>query len=425
MRKTEEGHDGAFLKAFSRPASLDMYAEGGPAWSPPGFFQPHGVAGPCPCRGRYGAPGYRSHPDGHGDARPPRGRDVGGGASGGARRSPQRRPAFPAPGPCGRSDDLARLGPPRERNRSSQLAARRRPSFGGQCRCAHPFHLRIAHPLPHLRVDGQVHADGGTAHRDAFADGGEDALTCGSGHCVAKRQYGRQENGGSAENCNAFFPTQVPQKNLARDEAKETQVAERHRGHAWFLPKQARRRQSVTDQIRQVVTDLEDVLGGLKRIHAEMKEVVDQIDRLTAKMDLGEDPRDAAGGWTGDTGTSARQGEATLWPRACDEGRLILRTNSPSAVHVASVVKTRRLASPGHAEDRRHANGPPPPPSDPESRWQDLNPRVVIGNGATRRTQKPPPYPHDAFCGKGSQPSSKAARSPAYVPRGRRNDGAA
>ena len=27
------------------------------------------------------------------------------------------------------------------------------------------------------------------------------------------------------------------------------------------------------DQIRQVVTDLEDVLGGLKQVHVEMKEV--------------------------------------------------------------------------------------------------------------------------------------------------------
>lgn len=29
----------------------------------------------------------------------------------------------------------------------------------------------------------------------------------------------------------------------------------------------------VREQIRQVVTDLEDVLGGLKQVHVEMKEV--------------------------------------------------------------------------------------------------------------------------------------------------------
>ncbi len=37
--------------------------------------------------------------------------------------------------------------------------------------------------------------------------------------------------------------------------------------------KQKKRQDLVRDQIRQVVTDLEDVLGGLKQVHVEMKEV--------------------------------------------------------------------------------------------------------------------------------------------------------
>ncbi|KAK6311152.1 hypothetical protein J4Q44_G00192070 [Coregonus suidteri] len=46
---------------------------------------------------------------------------------------------------------------------------------------------------------------------------------------------------------------------------------------------------SVCEQIRQVVSDLEGVLGGLKQVHVEMKEVVQQIDCLTANIDLGEE----------------------------------------------------------------------------------------------------------------------------------------
>ncbi|KAL4658879.1 hypothetical protein GN956_G2338 [Arapaima gigas] len=48
-------------------------------------------------------------------------------------------------------------------------------------------------------------------------------------------------------------------------------------------------RPSVRDQIRLVVADLEDVLGGLKQIHLEMKEVVQQIELLTSNIDLGEE----------------------------------------------------------------------------------------------------------------------------------------
>lgn len=172
-------------------------------------------------------------------------------------------------------------------------------------------------------------------------------------------------------------------------------------------------------------------------------QVVDQIDHLTAKMDLGEDPRNIAGGSPGNIRTSAHRGQLAVspprnrkhaqieWPRGSDEERVILRTNSPSPVHMASVVKTRCFTSPGHTKDLKHTNGHPPLPSDhkadnPESRSQNLNPQVVISNSTTThsRTQKPPLYPHNGFCGKDSHPSSKAARTPAYVWRGRQNNSA-
>lgn len=46
---------------------------------------------------------------------------------------------------------------------------------------------------------------------------------------------------------------------------------------------------SVREQIRRVVGDLEEVLGGLKQVHLEMKEVVQQIDVLTSSIDPVED----------------------------------------------------------------------------------------------------------------------------------------
>ncbi|KAL2097085.1 hypothetical protein ACEWY4_006292 [Coilia grayii] len=46
---------------------------------------------------------------------------------------------------------------------------------------------------------------------------------------------------------------------------------------------------TVRDQIRRVVGDLEEVLGGLKQVHLEMREVVQQIDVLTSNIDLGDD----------------------------------------------------------------------------------------------------------------------------------------
>ncbi|XP_041952005.1 uncharacterized protein si:ch211-178n15.1 [Alosa sapidissima] len=46
---------------------------------------------------------------------------------------------------------------------------------------------------------------------------------------------------------------------------------------------------NVREQIRRVVGDLEEVLGGLKQVHLEMKEVVQQIDVLTSSIDIDED----------------------------------------------------------------------------------------------------------------------------------------
>ena len=106
---------------------------------------------------------------------------------------------------------------------------------------------------------------------------------------------GRQK-GGSEEGYNGcdgshkgFFPTEVPQKNLNQSrrkgpcvssspgitsqETSESAANNDHQHQGSEVAKRKRRQDSVRDQIRQVVTDLEDVLGGLKQVHVEMKEV--------------------------------------------------------------------------------------------------------------------------------------------------------
>ncbi|XP_042185030.1 uncharacterized protein LOC112255693 isoform X2 [Oncorhynchus tshawytscha] len=93
---------------------------------------------------------------------------------------------------------------------------------------------------------------------------------------------------------------------------------------------------SVCEQIRQVVSDLEGVLGGLKQVHVEMKEVVQQIDRLTANIDLEEkegscnkspsrgdghlNPRDCKGGDGHPNPRDCKGGDGHLNPRDCKGG---------------------------------------------------------------------------------------------------------
>ncbi|XP_038819421.1 uncharacterized protein LOC120020057 [Salvelinus namaycush] len=213
---------------------------------------------------------------------------------------------------------------------------------------------------------------------------------------------------------------------------------------------------SVREQIRQVVSDLEGVLGGLKQVHVEMKEVVEQIDLLTANIDLEEEegscnssphggdalpnPRDCRGvlmyhqkNRTGEqmythkirTVDLKTNGDQGLLYRDPDH-TVTIQTTSPSHVLTASVIKTNRIGvtalsplSPSPSKDskqeRRGLNKDPtiPGPS------RDINhvtqtpgleqipslplplrthtpiPTAMVGYSVpSRRSQKPPLYPH-------------------------------
>ncbi|XP_061550831.1 uncharacterized protein LOC133411961 [Phycodurus eques] len=491
------GAIGGFSEPFSTRASLDMYTEGSQATGHQRFLQPNGTAGLCPCQrcARHGVPRYQAasckqpdhpHLDGPRDTQPLWVKDAGGRVSRGSHYNPQRRPVFL--GPLSQSSDLARFSPPWELkpaqwSHSPEPGTRHCPSFREQCDCvttynhtrANPFHFQIPHPLPHLRVNGQAYGYSRTMFYDAFVDEGEDGSACTpqngnldhpfpmvNGHCApkpgpSKRRDTHYDSGGS--NCNGhphrgFFPTEVPQKHLNREKPKgifirspvvistEAPVSNQHQSQGSELGKQPRGQDSVRDQIRQVVTDLEDVLGGLKQVHVEMKEVIEQIDHLTANMGLGEEPQSVACGSSSNVHAAAHRGELAVsppssrkaapieWSRRSDEECIILRTNSPSPVHMASVVKTRCFTPPGHTKDHKHVNGHPPLPDHDykadnlEFRSQNLNPEIVVGNSTTMhsRTQKPPRYPQNGRCGKDSHASSKAARTAEYAWRGRQNN---
>ena len=185
----------------------------------------------------------------------------------------------------------------------------------------------IPHPLPHLQVRGQ-----GYRHRRTvrYLSVEEESCRCApknyhlepysphlaqlyipNGHCEPKtvtfeggdQRESHQEQAwprGVSEECcpgrggspKGFFPTEVPPQHLNQKRQRGPCAATPStaspklprspangdpRGPGSEVVKQNKRQDSVRDQIRQVVMDLEDVLGGLKQVHVEMKEVGGRI----------------------------------------------------------------------------------------------------------------------------------------------------
>ncbi|KAG7465488.1 hypothetical protein JOB18_007694 [Solea senegalensis] len=417
-------------------------------------------------------------------------------------RSPQRRPVFVQPGPYSHSDDLSQVCPwdfnPAQWSYALESGVRHCPSVREQCGCvvhgdtrAHTFKLGTPHPLPHLQFKGQGYRHRRTV-RYVSVDEEEEVCECShhvelhgphlthlpNGHCGPRpvlfeggeerdsHQDWSKQKGGSEEGYNgpeaihrAFFPTEVPQKQLNQSRRKgscippsgitSTETSKltnndehQHQGSEDVKPK--RQEDSVRDQIRQVVAGLEDVLGGLKQVHVEMKEVVEQIDRLTANIDLSEEAACSSLGVFNNFDSSAPSGDSRMVlltnhkpapvqeSQHDEEDRIILRTNAPSPVYMASVVKTSRFTPPIHSKNVNHersgVNGHPPHlypysgPTHSEPLPQSLDPKVIIGNStSSSRTQKPPPYPQNGRCGKGSYSPPKPVRTPAYPGRGRQS----
>lgn len=418
---------------------------------------------------------------------------------------------FAGPGPYSQSDDLSQVCSwelnPAQWSCSLEPGLRHYPSVREQCGCVvrsnvgtHTLNSGIPHPLPHLQVRGQgyrhrrtvryVSVDeqeegygntSGNYHSEPSSSPCVGRLHMPNGHCGPRSVFferGEERDnhqdwgglkGGSEEGCNGgshkgFFPTEVPQKHLNQSRQKGPRVApsviaypepskptadNSHRGQGLEVARQKKRQDLVRDQIRQVVTDLEDVLGGLKQVHVEMKEVVEQIDRLTAGIDLSEEAPCMSQALSSNFHTSLQPADHRLVPlpnhkaapvqvsHHANEDRIILRTNSPSPVHMASVVKTSCFTPVNHSRDTNHdrpgLNGHPPnlhPLRDtnhvgqthPEPHTQSLDPKVVISNiTSSSRTQKPPLYPQNGRCGKGPYKPLKPVGTPAHPGRGRQN----
>lgn len=382
-------------------------------------------------------------------------------------------------GPSGQSDDFSQLCP-RELNPAPwECGVRHYTSVREPCGCvvrrdtrASSFHAGMPHPLPHLQVKGEDcrkkravrYVDQEDTAPRRSSESRVDHSLKPNGHC-GPREGGEAGDihqdwdglqGGSEEVCNGhcdspkgFFATEVPQKHLNQRKSKGPSVtglmeAEppklRQRGgstRSGLEVVKKKRQHSVRDQIRQVVTDLEDVLGGLKQVHVEMKEVVEQIDRLTANIDLSEDTPTINQSAVNNASTRPADPKVASppHPRSAhaqahpSEDRFILRTNSPSPIHMASVVKTSCFVPPTHRkegnQERPGVNGHPPLPYPnhvglPEPQTPPVDAAVITGNGNVgSKTQKPPPYPQNGRCVKGSHPASKPSRNPGHSGRGR------
>lgn len=157
----------------------------------------------------------------------------------------------------------------------------------GGCECNFEnFHLE-SHG-PHLGHLPSSVPNGNCGPRPVLFEGGEER----DNHQDHGRQRGGSEEGynGRHDSHKGFFPTEVPQKHLnqsrrkgpciqpignANPETSKPTTNSGHQSQGLEVSKQKKRQDLVREQIRQVVTDLEDVLGGLKQVHVEMKEVRD------------------------------------------------------------------------------------------------------------------------------------------------------
>ncbi|KAI1891766.1 hypothetical protein AGOR_G00147140 [Albula goreensis] len=273
----------------------------------------------------------------------------------------------------------------------------------------------------------------------------------------AKNQPDLDCNGPSSDQ-GLIFSTEVPQRELD---------CTRHRGLCWPgsnmteiqnkrpSTEQGQKREpttdrpkisqaSVRDQIQRVVGELEGVLGGLKQVHLEMKEVVEQIELLTSNIDLGEE--DPSNSFPSDTlcsssssgvMVSSHKGVESDKMKRVDTTRGSLRsfpTHSNPPVLNPSVIMANQTAAlspprepPGDRTYESPTMGTPPqgPPRDqnqesqsakegpcptfpPPADQNQVQPQPA-GHGPGRpacRSKKPPPYPHNgqvAKVGKGRE----------------------
>ncbi|XP_051556839.1 uncharacterized protein LOC127442680 [Myxocyprinus asiaticus] len=238
----------------------------------------------------------------------------------------------------------------------------------------------------------------------------------------------------------AFFPTEVPPSKVecsrAHGPTLKVNKPERETGTSEVgggpenHSNQRKSQGTVREQIKQVVTELEDVLGGLKQVQLEMKEVVQQIDILTSNIDLSEgEPSPSNGhnssrtsdvalvhnsnneqevlqrnGVHNDTKTSTSSSSITHSPVSVD----VVHTNSPPPMrnHVNLSPNQQRLAT---VEDKDRngkqnsemqkikstANGTCLPHRTDKVKPENHKGQLENYRPPSNKTQRPPPYPQN------------------------------
>ncbi|KAA0711916.1 hypothetical protein E1301_Tti013518 [Triplophysa tibetana] len=146
-----------------------------------------------------------------------------------------------------------------------------------------------------------------------------------------------------------------------------------------------RSQRAIQDQIQNVVVNLEEVLRGLKEIHLEMNEVVQQIDLLTADIDMGEDY--PGGALTSKMEMDIPESKSTR----CGDSVAACSLNKtqpadPIRDQAQSLGSTREMV-----HSQRHES------------------RTATG----RREQKPPPYPYSSTTGRVNN-KAKGQKAPPY-----------
>ncbi|XP_067309451.1 uncharacterized protein si:ch211-178n15.1 [Pseudorasbora parva] len=266
-----------------------------------------------------------------------------------------------------------------------------------ECGCVQRWYYpELPHPFNGghvLKVRGQRYysSDQHYGHQREWED-----VPAYNGHCTRRRVSFRhhedspetsRQSSPAKPHCNgansAFFPTEVPSSKLGRSwlqvNGPQREIRTSQGGEG--LENHGNRRKSqgtVREKIKQVVTELEEVLGGLKQVQLEMKEVVQQIDILTSNIALDEEEPSPSNGLSQDAIKSSQTDVVALIHNSnVDEDT---STSDSSLTH--SPVDLPHYNSPSPM--RNHTS-----PSLPEHRSltvEDKSKRVVKQSSKTQRT---------------------------------------
>ncbi|XP_051551357.1 uncharacterized protein LOC127439229 [Myxocyprinus asiaticus] len=184
---------------------------------------------------------------------------------------------------------------------------------------------------------------------------------------------------------------------------------------------------AIQDQLQRVVVNLEEVLHDLKEIHLEMREVVKQIDVLTADIDMGEDvPGDSL--WrchSSRVDTSIRELESSRHEINREAFSHGVHSDKPPF----SVEGKKKLCSSTKAHLSCTSTLPVAPPAYPikdqglcDAKQRLKSPQEVAasqrhesGTTTGHRGRKPPPYPYASTVGRvNPKAKDKVQKTPPY-----------